>query len=85
MNPLAPVFAIMGLGTTEILVILFIVLLLFGARKLPELARGLGKSVNEFKKGAAEAEKELKDAIEAEPAKPVEKKTETVKATPDSH
>jgi sec-independent protein translocase protein TatA len=74
----------MGLGTTEILVILFIVLLLFGARKLPELARGLGKSVNEFKKGAAEAEKELKDAIETEPAKPAEKKPEPAKSTPNT-
>lgn len=85
MNPLVPVIAIMGLGTTEILIILFIVLLLFGARKLPELARGLGKSVNEFKKGAAEAEKELKDAIESEPAKPAEKKDEPAKTSPTSN
>lgn len=41
------------LGTPEILIILFIVLLLFGAKKLPELAKGLGKSVNEFKKASA--------------------------------
>ena len=81
MNPLAPVFAIFGLGSTEIIVILFIVLLLFGARKLPELARGLGKSVSEFKKGTAEAEKEIKDAIESEPEKPAEKKPEPAKTS----
>jgi len=43
-----------GLGWPEILIILVIVLLLFGAKKLPELARSLGKSINEFKKGKDE-------------------------------
>lgn len=38
------------LGMTEILLILLVVLLLFGAKKLPELARGLGDSLKEFKK-----------------------------------
>lgn len=45
----------MRLGWTEILVILLLILLLFGARKLPELARSLGKSLNEFKKGMRDA------------------------------
>ncbi len=45
-----------GLGYQELMIILVIVLLLFGAQKLPELARGLGKSVSEFKKGQAEDE-----------------------------
>jgi sec-independent protein translocase protein TatA len=39
-----------GLGSQELMVILVIALFLFGAQKLPELARGLGKSVKEFKK-----------------------------------
>lgn len=39
------------IGFWELLIILGILLLLFGATKLPQLARGLGKSVNEFKKG----------------------------------
>jgi sec-independent protein translocase protein TatA len=41
-------------GGQELLVILFIILLLFGAKKLPELSRSLGKSLGEFKKGQAE-------------------------------
>ena len=51
-----------GLGTQELLVILVIVLVLFGGSKLPEIARSLGKSMNEFKKGinegASETEKD---------------------------
>jgi len=49
-----------AIGTPEILLIVFAVLLLFGARKLPELARGLGSSVNEFKKGMADGAKDEK-------------------------
>lgn len=37
-------------GTTELIIILVIVMILFGAKKLPELAKGLGQGINEFKK-----------------------------------
>lgn len=47
-----------GLGYQELLIILVIVLILFGASRLPELARSLGSSVKEFKKGVAEAKAE---------------------------
>lgn len=47
-----------GLGYQELLIILLIVLILFGASRLPELARSLGTSVREFKKGVAEAKAE---------------------------
>ena len=43
-----------GLGTQELLVILVIVLVLFGGSRLPEIARSLGKSMNEFKKSIDE-------------------------------
>lgn len=49
------------LGTTEIIVIALIVLLLFGGAKLPELMRGLGKGVKEFKDATREVKKELED------------------------
>ena len=44
----------MSLGPTELLVILLIVMLIFGASRLPKLARSLGESSKEFKKGLAE-------------------------------
>jgi sec-independent protein translocase protein TatA len=44
-------------GPFELLVILFVVLLLFGAKRLPDLARSLGKSLGEFKRGRDEAER----------------------------
>ena len=47
-----------GLGYQELLIILVIVLVLFGANRLPELARSLGSSVKEFKKGVHEVKSE---------------------------
>ena len=41
----------MNFGMTEILIILAIILILFGARRIPELAKGLGQSIKQFKKG----------------------------------
>jgi sec-independent protein translocase protein TatA len=48
----------MGIGTTELLIILAIVLLVFGATKLPELGAGIGKGIRNFKK-AAKGEDEI--------------------------
>jgi len=52
-----------GLGTQELMVILVIVLVLFGGSKLPEIARSLGKSMNEFKKGINEGASEKDDDV----------------------
>ena len=43
-----------GLGPTEIIVLVVLVILLFGGRKIPELMKGIGKGISEFKKGANE-------------------------------
>ena len=51
-------FVIMAIGTTQILVILAAVLLLFGGRKIPELMKGLGGGIKEFKKASKEDETE---------------------------
>jgi len=48
-----------SLGTTEILLILLVIIVLFGAKKIPELARGIGKGIREFK----EAKKEISDDL----------------------
>lgn len=47
-------------GGSEMLLVLFVILLLFGAKKLPELSRALGKSLGEFKKGKEDIEKEIR-------------------------
>ena len=49
-----------GIGATEWLLIIVVLILLFGAKKIPEIARGLGKSVSEFKRGVREGEEESK-------------------------
>ncbi len=46
----------MNFSGWEILVVLFVVLLLFGSTRLPQLARGMGKSIREFKKGVSDGE-----------------------------
>jgi len=48
-------------GVGELLIIFLVILLLFGAKKLPELARGLGKGINEFKDAVETGKKEILD------------------------
>jgi len=48
-----------GVGAPEIFLILVVVLLLFGSKRLPELARGIGKSIREFKKAADDVKREI--------------------------
>lgn len=61
MNTTVLLFA---LGMPEIILIALVVLLIFGGKKIPELMRGLGKGVNEFKKGMKDVEGELNKDVE---------------------
>ena len=63
-----------NIGVQELLLILLIVILLFGAKKIPELAAGLGKGVKEFKKAQREAEKEIAQPPAAESSGDKDKK-----------
>ena len=66
-----------GIGTQEILIILFIFLLVFGAKRLPELGQAMGKGIREFKRSVSDIQDELKD----EPrAKLSEKRDEPARA-----
>ncbi|MFQ6135642.1 MAG: twin-arginine translocase TatA/TatE family subunit [Candidatus Hydrothermarchaeales archaeon] len=58
--------SLMVLGQPELLIILFIILILFGSSKLPELARSMGRAKSEFKKGMEEDTEEEKKKLEAQ-------------------
>ncbi|MCP8308837.1 MAG: twin-arginine translocase TatA/TatE family subunit [archaeon] len=66
-------------GTEWIWIILFVVVLLFGAKKIPEIAKALGRARGEFEKGKQEIEKEIKEAEREtkETTQPVSKKEDT--------
>ena len=66
------------------ILIFLIIFLLFGAKKLPELARGLGKSLGEFKKAKEDFSRELLDAEEKEKQAKPEEKTSAAPAIPAS-
>jgi sec-independent protein translocase protein TatA len=63
-----------NLGTGEIILILLVVLVLFGAKKIPELAQGIGKGMKEFKKALKDVEDEVKDSSKAIDNKDSQKK-----------
>jgi sec-independent protein translocase protein TatA len=62
-----------GIGGPELMMIMFVVLLLFGANKLPELAKGIGKSVRTFKKAASGVEEEVRRAMQETEESPPKK------------
>ncbi|MEW6506901.1 MAG: twin-arginine translocase TatA/TatE family subunit [Bacteroidota bacterium] len=63
-----------NLGATEIILIVLAILILFGSKKIPELAQGIGKGMREFKKAMKEVEEDIKITDSDEPKK--EKKLE---------
>ncbi len=70
-------------GMQEMIVIFLIVLLLFGAKKIPELARGVGKGMGEFKKAKTDFEREIKEG-EKEGEENWEKPVESAKTVETS-
>jgi len=65
--PATIVASVFGLGGMELFLILAVVILLFGAKKLPELAKGLGKSINEFKKASKDNDDDESESSEKKP------------------
>jgi sec-independent protein translocase protein TatA len=63
-------FGLFNLGGGEIILILALVLILFGAKKLPELAKGLGTGIKEFKKATREVTEEVSNAMDDTPTAP---------------
>ena len=58
-------FALIGpLGWSELLIIFFIILIIFGPRKLPEVAEAMGKSIQKFKRASRDARKEIEIGLE---------------------
>ena len=68
-----------SLGIGEIILILVIFLLLFGAKRLPEFARSLGKSLKEFKKATSDITSEIDDAVNSKQIDEKKSKTEVSK------
>jgi len=71
------------LGTQEMVIIFLIFLLLFGAKKLPQLARGMGKSMGEFKKAREEFEREITRGEQEAETEAKSKKASTSKEVVD--
>jgi sec-independent protein translocase protein TatA len=53
-----------GLGPWELALIFLVILLLFGAKRLPDIARGMGKGINEFKKAVKDTKDEIQSSID---------------------
>jgi len=59
-----PIFALVGpLGPWELLIIFFIILIIFGPRKLPEVAEAMGKSIQKFKRASKDAREEIESGL----------------------
>ena len=74
-----PIFA--WLNGWEVVAILAIVLIVFGAKKLPELARGLGQGIKEFKKSSREIQEEIQQSIDLDSPPPPPRRTAPPEST----
>ena len=84
------IFLFLNLGGGEIIVVLLVVLLFFGSKKIPELARGLGHGMREFKDATSGVQREIEESMRETPStkkphpavKPLEKKEEKEQPKP---
>jgi sec-independent protein translocase protein TatA len=65
--------AVLGLSGGELVIVLVAILVLFGAKKIPEFAKGLGQGIKEFKKASNEVTSEFNNAMNQEPSPPAVK------------
>ena len=70
----------LGMGPWEILMILVVALLLFGAKRIPEIAQALGKGITEFKRGVKDVQTEIENNVNAPPP-PEQPPTQTTQTT----
>lgn len=61
-------YAIFGLGTPEVVLIVILALVLFGGKKIPELMRGIGQGVREFNSAKANIKQEIEEGMKNKPA-----------------
>ena len=72
---------IFNMNSWEVLVVLFLILLLFGGKKIPELAKGLGKGIREFNNARYSIENEIKEGMKEAERKPLEEQKEIDRKT----
>ncbi len=68
-----------NIGTGELLIILLVILVLFGAKKIPDLAHGLGKGIREFKKAVKDVQDDISDTSSKESNKTEDEKNKSQK------
>jgi len=76
--------AVLGLGGGELVLVLVVILVLFGAKRIPEFAKGLGKGINEFKRASREVTDEIERASDDTPPAPRAPSTPPAETTAQS-
>jgi len=70
-----PMFLLLGnIGGLELILILSVILIFFGARRIPELARGLGKGIREFKDASSGVRREIEEGINTQADEPKDRR-----------
>ncbi len=75
-------FAVLGLSGPELMLVLVVILVLFGAKRIPEFAKGLGKGINEFKKASRDVTDEIERAGQESSAPPSNPPANTTAQSP---